>query len=116
NKRVKPNEFFLKVYDKEKGNKPLQEEIERYLEKKRSQILDLIQEKMLFEMGNDGEPAWRQIYIMPEKASVLFHFRRNETNTHYFPTIKYANEKLEFQYKGAYLICNEPAWMVLNNN
>ena len=115
NKKVKPNEFFLKVYDPEKGNKALQEEIERYLEKKRSQILGLIQDKHLFEMGNDGEPAWRQIQIMPEKASVLFHFRRNENNTHYFPTIKHADEKLEFQYKGAYLICNEPAWLVLNN-
>ncbi len=114
NKKVKPNEFFTKVYDPEKGNKPLQEEIERYLETKRSQILDLLREKMLFEMGNDGEPAWKQIEIMPSKASVLFHFRRNETNTHYFPTIKYGPDKLEFQYKGAYLICKEPAWMVLN--
>lgn len=114
-KKIKPNEFFLKVYDKEKGNKPLQEEIERYLEQKRSQILELIQGKRLFEMGNDGEPTWRAIEIMPELATVLFHFRRNETNTHYFPTIKYAGEKLEFQYKGAYLICREPAWLVLNN-
>ena len=115
NKKVKPSEFFLKVYDKEKGNKPLQEEIDRYLEKKRAAILSRIEGKMLFEMGNDGEPAWRQINIMPQEASVLFHFRRNEENTHYFPTIKYAGEKLEWQYKGAYLICKEPAWLVLKN-
>ena len=115
NKKIKPGEFFLKMYDSEKGNKPLQEEIERYLETKRSQILERIEGKMLFEMGNDGEPAWRQIEIMPERASVLFHFRRNETNTHYFPTIKYGGEKLEWQYKGGYLICREPAWLVLNN-
>ena len=115
NRKSKPSEFFLKVYDPEKGNKPLQEEIERFLESKRSQILDRIYGKMLFEMGNDGEPAWRQIEIMPERATVLFHFRRNENNTHYFPTLKFRGEKLEWQYKGAYLICKEPAWMVLNN-
>lgn len=114
-KKIKPGEFFLKIYDPEKGNKVLQEEIERYLENKRCQILERIPGKMLFEMGNDGEPAWRQIEVMPEKASVLFHFRRNETNTHYFPTIKYGGEKLEWQYKGAYLICREPAFLVLNN-
>jgi SNF2 family DNA or RNA helicase len=114
-KKIKPNDFFLKIYDKEKGNKLLQEEIERYLEQKRAQILELIEGKKLFEMGNDGEPAWRAIEIMPQLATVLFHFRRNETNTHYFPTIKYGGEKLEFQYKGAYLICKDPAWLVLHN-
>ncbi len=115
NKKIKPSEFFLKIYDKEKGNKPLQEEIERFLESKRAAILEHIEGKMLFEMGNDGEPAWRKIEIMPQKATVLFHFRRNEENTHYFPTIKYDDEKLEWQYKGAYLICKEPAWLVLKN-
>jgi hypothetical protein len=69
---------------------------------------------MVFEMGNDGEPAWKKIEVMPEKANVLFHFRRNEDNTHYFPTIKYEGEKLEFQYRNAYIICHQPAWMVVD--
>ena len=115
NKKINPSEFFLKVYDKEKGNKPLQEEIERYLENRRAQILERIQGKLLFEMGNDGEPAWRQIEVMPKQATVLFHFRRNEVSTHYFPTIKYGGQKLDFQRRGAYLVCKEPAWMVLSN-
>ena len=115
NKKIKPHDFFLKIYDKEKGNVALQEEIEAYLEKKRAQILEHIQGKMLFEMGNDGEPAWRKIEVASQRATVLFHFRRNDTNTHYFPTIKYGDEKLEWQYKGAYLICKEPAWLVLQN-
>ncbi len=114
-KKVTPSEFFLKVYDKEKGNKPLQEEIEQYLEQRRAHILDGMQGKLLFEMGNDGEPAWRQIEVMPRRATVLFHFRRNEVSTHYFPTIKYGGQKLEFQRRGAYLICKEPAWLVVNN-
>ena len=115
NKKINPSEFFLKVYDTEKGNKPVQEEIERYLELRRAQILERMQGKLLFEMGNDGEPAWRQIEIMPRQATVLFHFRRNEVSTHYFPTIKYGGQKLEFQRRGAYLVCKEPAWLVVNN-
>ena len=80
-----------------------------------AKILDLLRhEKQVFIMGKDGEPTWKEIKLAPEKASILFHFRRNEENTHYFPTIKYAGEKLEFQYKDAVLICDEPAWLLLN--
>ncbi|QSE98570.1 DEAD/DEAH box helicase [Fulvivirga lutea] len=109
---MKPDDFFLKMYDKEKGNELVQQEIERYLERKRAQILERLKGKMVFEMGNDGEPAWKQIEVLEEKATVLFHFRRNDDNTHYFPTIKYNGEKVDFQYRGSYLVCKDPAWMV----
>ncbi|MFQ3213867.1 MAG: SNF2 family DNA or RNA helicase [Marivirga sp.] len=115
NKKIKPADFFTKLYDAEKGNKLLQEEIARYLEKIRSEILSLVGTRMLFEMGNDGEPAWRQIHVQQEKASILFHFVKNEENTHYFPTIKHEGEKLNFKYCGAYLICNKPAWLVIED-
>lgn len=115
-KKIKPADFFLKFYDKEKGDADLQATIEHYLEARRARILELMEDKMIFEMGRDGEPAWRQIHWMKEKATVLFHFRRNEENTHYFPTIKHNGEKLEWQYNGSFLICNQPAWLVVNNN
>ncbi len=113
NKKINTVDFFLKIYDPKKGDKELQETIESYVDERRAQILDLIGNKWLFIMGNDGNPVWKRIYQTPEKATVLFHFRRNESNTHYFPTIKYAGEKLDFQYKNALIICNEPAWMIL---
>lgn len=113
-KKIKPQDFFLKVYDSNKGDKALQEEIKNYLERRRARILTHMTGKNLFEMGNDGEPAWKQIETLEDKASVLFHFRRNDDNTHYFPTIKYGDEKVAFQYKGAYLVCEDPAWMVLD--
>ena len=117
-KKINPEDFFLSIYDKEKGNKLIQSEIERYLEKRRARALNLLatSKKRMFEMGNDGNPAWNELNIKPEKASVLFHFRRNEENTHYFPTIKYAGSKLEFNRKEAYIICSNPAWMVLKNS
>lgn len=112
-KNVKPEEFFPKIYDSEKGNEGLQKEIYRYMEKRRGGVLDRLMGKRVFEMGNDGEPAWKEIEVLEDKATVLFHFRRNEDNTHYFPTIKYHGEKLDFQYKSAYIVCMNPAWMVL---
>jgi len=113
-RKIKTQDFFLKIYDPRKGNKMIQGEIANYLESKRARILALMKGKNLFEMGNDGEPAWRKIEIIKEKASVLFHFRRNYDNTHYFPTIKCQNEKVDFQYRNAFIICDNPAWMIVN--
>ena len=103
------------MYDKERGDKALQETIHQFLEHKRAHILELLKGKMVFEMGRDGEPAWRRIHWQEEKATVLFHFRRNEDNTHYFPTIKHGGEKLEWQYNGSFLVCHEPAWLIVND-
>ena len=115
-KKVKPIDFFLKVYNKESGDQALQEAIAIYLESRRVQILGQFDEgHQIFEMGKDGDPAGKQIHYQPEKASVLFHFRRNEDNTHYFPTIKHLGEKLEWQYNGSYLVSQDEAWMVVND-
>lgn len=114
NKKIKPSEFFFTIYNKEKGNKPLQETIYRYLEEKRREILKRLPYKMLFEMANDGEPTHKRIEIIKEPASVLFHFFKNEDNTHYLPTIKHEGKKLDFQYQNASIICDYPAYLLLN--
>ncbi len=114
-KKVKPDLFFLSTYHKVNGDEALQHEINNYVERRRSQILPLLKGKNLYEMGKDGEPAWKKIDISDHKASILFHFRKNEDNTHYFPTIKLNDEKLEFRQNGSYLLCKEPAWMVVND-
>ena len=113
-KKIKPHDFFVKIFEGEsERQQQVRDDIDRYLERIRTQLLPLLQGKRLFEMSNDGEPVGSPIEVMSEKATVLFHFRRNEENTHYFPTIKHRGEKLDFQYKNAYIVCKEPAWMVL---
>ncbi|MFY0628376.1 MAG: ATP-dependent helicase [Reichenbachiella sp.] len=114
-KKTKPADFFLKVFDERTGDEVLQKQMIDYAERRREKIMPLIHGKRLFEMGNDGEPAWKEIEILNQKSTVLFHFRRNEENTHYFPTIKYDGEKVEFQYKGAYILSNDPAYIVIEN-
>ncbi len=110
---IKPKEFFLKHFTDEEKNKLIKGEIFRYMERLRAQVMPKLAGKRVFEMGSDGEPTWKELQVMPKKATVLFHFRKNEDNTHYFPTIKYDGQKLDFQYKQAYLICKDPAWLVL---
>ncbi|MFC5270779.1 DEAD/DEAH box helicase [Adhaeribacter terreus] len=114
-KKMTLTDFFLKTFDPEKGDKDLQENIKSYVETRMAKILALLTEKRVFIMGKDGEPTWKEIKMAGEKATVLFHFRRNEENTHYFPTIKHNGQKLDFQYKDAALICNEPAWLLLED-
>ena len=114
-KRKTMEEFYLKTWDAEKGEKEIQEAVMSVIEKKRGQIFGLIcPDKTLFIMGNDGNPMRQAVQIEAEAVDVLFHFMRNEENTHYFPTLKYKGNKLEFQYKDAVVLCDEPAWMLMN--
>ncbi|HEY5746700.1 MAG TPA: SNF2-related protein [Chryseolinea sp.] len=113
-KFMKPEEFFSKTYDKAKGNEMLQEQIEDYMEKRRAKILEKMKGKVLFEMGNDGEPTWRKIEVLEKRATIQFHFMRTDDHTNYYPTIFYQGKKLDLPNPSAYLICKSPAWMVLN--
>jgi SNF2 family DNA or RNA helicase len=115
-KFMKPEEFFAKIYDKTKGNELIQEQIEDYLEKRRARILDKMKGKQLFEMGNDGEPTWKKIEVLEKRASIQFHFKRTEDNTNYYPSVFFQDRKLDLPNASAYLICKNPAWMVLNGN
>jgi SNF2 family DNA or RNA helicase len=111
-KVMKPEEFFTKVYHKQKGDLLLQEQIEVYMEKRRAAILDKMKGKRLFEMGNDGEPTWRKVEVLEERASVHFQFIRGAESTSYYPTLTYKGKKIEMPDPAAYLICRQPAWMV----
>lgn len=114
-RRTTPVEFFLKVYDPQKGDKSLQEAIGGHVENHKARIFPLLIGKPVFVTGNDGTPTSQAVDVLPEPASVLFHFVRNADNTHYFPTIQYAGRKVEFQHRNGFILCNEPAWLFLDN-
>ncbi len=114
NRKLSPVDFFLKVYDRQKGDKLIQEAIAGYLEQSKARILEKLSGKKVFIMSSDGDPTWKRVSLMPEKARIRFYFMRNDDNTHYFPTILYAGQKLDFQYSGGMVICDEPAWLVVN--
>ena len=114
-KIMKPDEFFIKVFKKDKGDERLlQEQIEVYMEKRRASILEKIKGKRLFEMGNDGEPTWRKLDVMEKRANICFHFIRTSESTTYYPTITYDEQNIEIPNPAAYMVCKNPAWVVLN--
>ena len=79
-----------------------------------AEALVLLVNKQLYQMSKEGYPAERRLQIATEAATVLFHFRRDEEEIKYFPTIKYQGMRIEFMFKGAEIIINQPAWMLLD--
>ncbi len=110
-KAIRPVEFFGKYFDEK-----FYESVRPKIEKKLSEVLEILKlEGSLYLMDKDGWPAERKIEIAVEPSTVLFHFRRNETETRYFPTIKYQGQRIDFMFKDAQVISNQPSWLLLND-
>jgi superfamily II DNA or RNA helicase len=111
-KPIRPFEFFAKIF-----NETLYDTIRPKLEKRMAEALNLLMQtgKKVYQMSKEGYPGERKLQIATEPASVLFHFRRNEEEIRYFPTIKYQGMRIEFMFKNAEIICNHPAWMLLDD-
>ncbi len=109
-KQIRPSEFFLKIFDAK-----TYDSIRPKIEKKLAEALELLKDKNeLYVMDKDGWPVERKIELATSPASILFHFRRNDIETRYFPTIKYQNLRIEFMFKDAQIISNKPAWLLLD--
>ncbi len=108
-KNVKPTDFFAKYYNEELHNK-----IRPYIEKRLLKVFENFGNRQLY-LTKDKYVAAHQVVIEKEKASILFHFRRNEEGTNYFATIKLADKKINFSGNGSDLIIQEPAWLLTNN-
>ncbi|MET3977944.1 superfamily II DNA or RNA helicase [Mucilaginibacter sp. UYP25] len=111
-KPIRPFEFFAKIFTDQ-----LFDTIRPKIEKKLVEALALLGSgnKQIYLMSKEGYPAGRKVHIADEPASVLFHFRRSEEEIRYFPTIKYQGMRIEFMFKDAEVICNHPAWMLLDD-
>ena len=117
-------DFFLKTFDPQKSDKVTQEAISDHVQRTKAQILPLLASKPLFAMSNDGNAVGEPITYMPEPARVYFHFVRTDESTTYFPVIRYPipaadgvpqTERVDFQHRNALILCDEPAWLLVNN-
>src|ERR1700743_990416 len=109
-KPIRPFEFFSKIF-----NEQLFDTIRPKIEKRMGEAMNLLPGKQIYSMSKEGYPAEHKLQIATEAASVLFHFRRDDTEIRYFPTIKYQGMRIEFMFKNAEIICNHPAWMLLDD-
>jgi len=108
-KAIRPVEYFSTIFDEK-----IYDTLRPKIEKKIVEALKLIGNRNLYLMSKEGWPVERKLSIATEPSSVLFHFRRNLTETRYFPTIKFQGQRIEFMFKEAQIICNQPAWLLLD--
>lgn len=109
-KAIRPIEYFSNVFNDE-----LFETLRPKIEKRMAEAFGLLKDRRIYLMSKEGWPVERKLGLSQEPATVLFHFRRNETETRYFPTIKYQGLRIEFMFKDAQVICNNPAWLLLDD-
>lgn len=110
-KTIRAFEFFTKHF-----NDKFFDIIRPFIDSKMAEVLALLKNRNdLYVMDKDGWPAEQKIEFAQEQATILFHFRKNELETRYFPTIKYKGVRIEFMFKDAQVISNKPAWLLLNN-
>lgn len=110
-KAIRPFEFFGKFFDEK-----FYETVRPKIEKKLAEVFKFLKnDGSLYLMDKDGWPAERKIELAAEPATILFHFRRNESETRYFPTIKYQGMRIDFMFKDAQVISNQPAWLLLSD-
>lgn len=109
-KAIRPLEYFSTIF-----NETLFDTLRPKIEKRLIAALKMLSGRDLYLMSKEGWPVERKITIAQEPASVLFHFRRGATETRYFPTIKFQGLRIEFMFKDAQIICNQPAWLLLED-
>lgn len=107
----KQEDFFLKKFAA--PNSVIPELARKFIQKQLIGIFPLLKNKEVFEMGNDGYPAFRKINWLKEKASAIFHFRREIDKTIYFVTLELKGEKLFLTHKKAIILTNQPAWILM---
>lgn len=109
-KHIRPSVYFTTIF-----NDTLFENIRPKIEKTLSKAFELLKDKEVFWMSKEGWPVEQRLTLATTPCSVLFHFRRNDEEVRYFPTIKYEGNRIEFMFKDAQVIINQPAVLLLEN-
>ncbi|AWV97991.1 DEAD/DEAH box helicase [Arcticibacterium luteifluviistationis] len=114
-KKLKPFDYFTKVYAGERPDLGMQAAIEEYLNNYRAAILPKLVGKRFFIMGEDGDPTRQEVKVMGEKTKVFMNFQRKEDHTIYFPVLKCLGEKVRLQHVGAQMLSDSPAFLLSEN-
>lgn len=106
-KKIKPRDFFTKIYNEE-----MHKLVRAFIEKKMIRILELIRNYPLMLATSNSSSIEIALKYSEEPASVLFHFRRDETGTNYFATIKQSGEKVDFYNNESEILISQPGWLI----
>lgn len=108
----KAPEFFKAKFADPKSK--VVETILLYMQKRMANLLVELKDSPLFEMSQDDIPHAKPIQYLAEKGTVMFNFQRKPEHTLYYISIKLRDKFLTLTHKKARIICNYPAWILLN--
>ncbi|MDZ4666566.1 MAG: DEAD/DEAH box helicase [bacterium] len=111
-KKVRTSEFFAKHCSKE----TMDEAIRPFVEERMNLVFQRMRGKTIYKNGNDNNPTSVKITVGEEQANIWFHFKNNPEGIRYYPTLRYKNEKVEFMYKGAQIVSQTPAWLLVDQH
>jgi len=107
--RIRPKAFFSKKDTQElieKGIRP-------FIDNRLAQVLQLIKGKNLY-LKEGKNAISEKIDWSNENSTILFHLRRNDSDIHYFPTLKYGDQRVDINRKNAFLLSASPCFLVNN--
>ncbi len=109
-KKIRTAEFFAKHCPKEL----IVETIRPFIEERMNKVFLSLRGKTIYKNGNDNNPTSVKITVGEEQANIWFHFKNNPEGIRYYPTLRYKNQKVEFMYKGAHIVSQTPAWLLVD--
>lgn len=86
-----------------------------YINRIMNDAIELLADRELYTMGNDGYPAHRPVEFIRNRAQLTFNFLRDEKFTRYFPTIRLNNRHVNLQ-NDTELVVRQPAWLLHRGN
>ena len=107
-------DFFNTQLDKEKDL--LRARIRPMIDQQLSEAFQLCRDRRLFETDRNGNPTLTEIEYEPSPVSVVFHIKRNNAGTMYFPKLRHEGKPLHFMKKGAIIVCENPCWLLLDHH
>lgn len=108
-KEYKTADFYSRIFDKE-----LEKKVRPYIEKRLVKIFQNIGNDSIY-LEKDKNYTHKKLKIEETKASILFHFKKNDLGTNYFATIKLNQERLNLNINNSDIVLTEPALMLYEN-
>lgn len=106
-KKIRPREFFDKHFDET----IFKQQIRPYIERRIVEVMKLIRGRRVF-IKKLKNVTHTEVEWCDEPATVLFHLRKNPTNTHYFATIKHDNARVPFAQNHSILLSTAPCYLI----
>lgn len=110
-RKIRTSEFFSKYCPKEL----MEESIRPFIEERMNKVFLELRGKTIYKNGNDNNPTSIKITVGEEQANIWFHFKNSPEGIRYYPTLRYKDAKVEFMYKGAAIVSQTPAWLLVEN-